>query len=209
MLVREVEARGRTVAEASASALAQLGLPAAKAAVEVVDPGTKGFLGLGGREAVVRARPNLAPTELVETVLRQILAAGGFAASVSAQATEEGITAEVTGEHLGELIGRHGRTLDALQYLVNVICSRSPSGLGPVTVDVGGYRRRREAAVRGQAYRAAEAVRRTGKSVSLEPMAAHDRRVAHLALQDLGDLTTASTGEEPYRRVVVSPRLPG
>jgi spoIIIJ-associated protein len=206
MILRELEARGRSVEEATAFAVARLGLPPGKVAVLVLDHGAKGFLGLGQRDAVVRARPDLTPAELVETVLASVLAAGGFAVSVSAKATAEGVAAEVRGEELGELIGRHGRTLDALQYLLNVICARVPGGPRQVTVDVGGYRERREAAVRQQAWRAAESARLGGRRVALQAMPAHERRLAHLTLQDAADVTTESEGEEPYRRVVVVPR---
>jgi len=206
MILREVEARGRTVDEAAAEAVRLIGLPPEAVSIEVLDAGTKGFLGLGSREALVRARPGLTSAQLVQTVVSKLLEAGGYRVTVEATEGEEGaVKADIRGEDLGELIGRHGRTLDALGYLLNAIFARVPGGPRQVIVDVAGYRGRRDEAIQRMAMRAAETVRRTGTSFSLEAMPAAERRTVHLVLQAAGDVTTHSEGDEPYRRVVVAP----
>ena len=107
----------------------------------------------------------------------------------------------------GRLIGRHGQTLDAIQYLVNIAANRGIEGPWVrFVVDTGDYRRRREAALRALAQRTARQVRRAGKSVALEPMNPLERRVIHMALRDDPAVTTYSEGEEPHRRVVIQPR---
>lgn len=107
----------------------------------------------------------------------------------------------------GRLIGRHGRTLDAIQYLLNLVANRGVEGPWVrFVVDTGEYRRRREAALRALAQRTARQVRREGKSVALEPMNPLERRVIHLALRDDPSVITRSEGEEPHRRVVIQPR---
>ena len=107
------------------------------------------------------------------------------------------------GDDLGQLIGRHGSHLAALQYVVNVIVSRSIDGQHPVTVDIDGYKRRREESLNTLAARSAEQVRESGEPVELEPMPAAERRIVHLALQEDAELTTESVGEGDARRVRV------
>ncbi len=205
-----LEARGRTADEAIENGLAQLGLTREKVDVEVLEQGSKGFLGLGAREAVVRLVPRFSPPETVRLTLEEILTAGGFRTAISVAWDEStGIaSASVAGEDLGLLIGRHGRTLEALQSLLNVACCRPPGGPRQVVLDVGGYRERRAEAITRMALRSAETVRRTGRSVSLEPMPANERRLVHLALQGANDVATRSEGRDPERRVVIERRPP-
>lgn len=200
-----LEARGKTADEAVAVGLARLGLAREQVEVEVIDPGSRGFLGLGAREAAVKLTPKLSPPQAVRLTVEEILAAGGFATRVATEWDEATgiVTVSVAGEDLGLLIGRRGRTLDALQSLLNVACCRPPAGPRQVLLDVGGYRQRRAETVTRMALRGAESVRRTGRSVSLEPMPASERRLVHLALQDCGDLATRSEGRDPERRVII------
>ncbi len=205
MTRRSLEVRARTAGEAVDNGLSQLGLAREQVDVEVVDPGTKGFLGLGAREAVVRLTPNLSPADIVRLTLEEILAAGSFHTTVSVDWNEEtGIAAvSVEGEDLGVLIGRHGRTLDALQSLLNVACCRPPGGVRQVMLDIGGYRQRRAEIITRMALRAAETVRRTGRGVALEPMPASERRLVHLAIQGSKEFVTRSEGRDPDRRVII------
>lgn len=113
---------------------------------------------------------------------------------------------DVTGDELGLLIGRRGNTLAALQYLVNVMVNRKLNSQVVVTVDVERYKRRREESLRRLAQRLADRVRQTGRSVTLEPMPAAERRIVHLALVDHPDVTTGSIGVGESRKVVIHPR---
>jgi spoIIIJ-associated protein len=113
---------------------------------------------------------------------------------------------DIHGEDLGLLIGRRGDTLASLQYMVNLIVSRKIKAQQLVGIDVEGYRRRREESLRGLALRMADRVRRTGRSVTLEPMPANERRIVHLTLADDPDVLTVSMGEGDSRKVAVTPR---
>ena len=208
MRLRARRARGRTVDDAVGEALRELGLAPEQVAVEVLDPGRRGLFGLGAREASVVVTPELPATEIARGIVGDLVAAGGFAVQVQVKAEEDGsVGVELVGDGLGTLIGRRGRTLEALQYLINVACARAPGGPRRVFLDIGGYRARRLAAVRRQAVRAVENVRRSGRSVALEPMLASERRAVHLAVQELPGVVTRSEGEEPYRRVVIAPEV--
>jgi spoIIIJ-associated protein len=116
---------------------------------------------------------------------------------------------DVDGEDLGLLIGRRGTTLSAVQYMVNLMVSRKLGGRVLVTVDVEHYRRRREDSLIGLARRMSDRVRQTGRSVTLEPMPAAERRIIHLALADDSDIATGSVGEGESRKVVIHPRRSG
>lgn len=111
----------------------------------------------------------------------------------------------MAGGDLAILIGRHGRTLEALQLLLSSLVNRQLGFHFPVTVDIEGYRERRRNAVTSQAVRAAARVKKTGREVALSPMNAYERRLVHLALRDDEEVTTVSEGEDPDRRVVVLP----
>lgn len=113
---------------------------------------------------------------------------------------------DVSGEDLGILIGRRGETLDALQYITNLIVNRKTRRRVKIIVDVESYRRRREASLRGLAARMADRVRASRQAVTLEAMPAHERRLVHLSLQDDPDVYTQSVGEGEGRKVVISPR---
>lgn len=146
--------------------------------------------------------------------LRDILACLGLAAEVSVRAPEtpgDGLgrasaVLDIRGEDLGILIGRRGSTLAALQYLLNVMINRQFQSRVVVTVDVEGYKRRREEALKGLAQRLAQKVKQTGRPVTLEPMPAAERRIVHLALVNDPDVVTSSIGNGEDRKVMISPR---
>lgn len=139
--------------------------------------------------------------------LRDILACfGEEGATIDEFEGEEGeLILDVSGGDLAILIGRHGRTLEALQLLLSSLVNRELGFHFPVTVDIEGYRERRRNAVTSQAIRAAARVKKTGREVKLSPMNAYERRLVHLALRDDEEITTVSEGEDPDRRVVVLP----
>jgi len=118
---------------------------------------------------------------------------------------EESLHIEITGSDCGVAIGRHGETLDAIQYLSNIVANRFVDEHLRVVVDVAGYRTRREQRIQHQAQRTAERVLDTGRESRLKPMTAAERRIVHLILRDVEGITTYSEGVEPRRYVVVSP----
>lgn len=141
-------------------------------------------------------------------VLTAVLEKLGMSADIDEYEGDEGeIILDIVGdEELGVLIGRHGKTLDALQVIVGAILGRSEVPRHPLVVDVSGYRYRQRMKLEEIAKRAADRAFRTGRPVMLRPMSAFERRVVHVCLRDDRRVTTASEGEEPERRVVVSPR---
>jgi spoIIIJ-associated protein len=157
----------------------------------------------------VSAGPASARPEAVRAteVLEAIAAGLGVGATVHVTDEGEGLLATLGGEDLGLLIGKHGKTIDAIQYLVNaIVAGDAGEDRVPVTVDAQNYRRRREVALHETAERAALDVVRHGQEVTLEPMTSVERKIVHLYLKDHPEVETGSDGREPYRHVVVRPR---
>ena len=220
----QVEATGETVGEAKWSALRELekqhpGLDKAVVRFQVVSEGERGLLGVGYAPARVIATVSETPaaavaelrdesalaTELRELVER-IVYAIGVPARVDIEEDDETVTVSCTGGDLGMLIGRHGQTIDAIQYLLNAILYRRPEQERKgVVVDAAGYRARRRATLESLAVRSAERAVRTGDPVDLEPMTAVERKIVHLRLKEFDGVETSSEGSEPNRYVVIHP----
>ncbi len=139
-----------------------------------------------------------------ETVLA-ICAGLGLDAGVHVRKAPDGVVATVQGDELGLLIGKHGHTIDAVEYLVNALVARRLDDAGHITVDAQDYRRRREAVLHDAAERAAQTAAATGRPVTMEPMSSAERKVVHLHLKDDDAVVTESAGREPQRCVVVRP----
>ncbi|HHY97384.1 MAG TPA: protein jag [Firmicutes bacterium] len=221
--MKAVEKTGRTVEEATRAALNEMGLSRDEVDVQVLEEGTRGFLGFAARPAKVLVIPRAPRPE--ERVENSISRAKRFLEglldqmhmSISEIKTEQidgAVRFNISGGQLGNLIGRRGQTLDAIQYLVNLVASRTlredgglPEGEDRIrfVVDAQGYRHRREDALRSLALRVADRVKRDGRRIALEPMTPMERRVVHLALQNIEGVSCHSEGEEPRRRIVISP----
>jgi spoIIIJ-associated protein len=185
----------------------------------VFDEGSKGGLfGRGKMLAKVEARlrpsderveadlPEGAETlrEFIQTTVDLM----GVEAHVGASETPEWVRAEISGDDLGLLIGRHGATIDALQYIAAIVVNGDRRERRQVIVDAEGYRDRRAAALSALADRTAQKVSRESVSIALKPMTAAERKVIHLHLKDHPRVETVSEGNEPFRAVVVSPKQP-
>jgi spoIIIJ-associated protein len=222
-----VEATGESVGEAKWSAVRELqrrvpGLDREAIRFQVVSEGERGLLGVGYTPASVVATADVpdapvpnnpgAPGDasqasIVRELLERTIAASGVPATVRIDENDEELIATLVGPDLGVLIGRHGQTIDALQYLANAITHRSHGDeRARVVVDAAGYRARRAATLESVARRAAEQAVATGSRVELEPMTAIERRVVHELLKDDPGVETSSEGAEPTRFVVVLPR---
>ena len=208
----------RTVEEATELALKELDVDRDEAEVEILSRGKSGFLGIGAEPARVRVT-KISPGEggagaaafAVETVGR-ILQAAKVNVSRTLRAANDpevgGPIIDLTGEDSGLLIGRRGQTLQALQFLVNLIV-RNQLGEGVrVALDVERYRQRRENSLRDMATKVAARVVQTNRSVTLEPMTPADRRIVHTTLTDHGGVTTESTGMGENRKVTIMPKSP-
>jgi spoIIIJ-associated protein len=146
------------------------------------------------------------PAERVRAVVARVIEALDLDASVEVTETPDEIRATVDGpDEMGRLIGRHGQTIDALQHLAWRAAFHDLDERKSVVVDAAGYRQRREEALQRQADRAASEALRYGRPVELEPMSAAERKTVHNYLADRSDVETHSEGDEPERRLVVSP----
>jgi len=212
--VESIEISAKSEEEAVDLALAELGLSRSEVEVVVVKKGRGGLFGLGSEEVRVRVTPlGLFSSEDVDVggmakeVLENLLSLAEISASVNLGAKGSGdeavIPLDIEGEDLGILIGRRGETLSSLQYLVNLIVSRRLKSRVGVVVDVEGYRQRRYESLRLLARRLADQVRSTGRSLTLEPMTAGERRIIHLELRDDPYVTTQSIGEGEARKVAI------
>ena len=145
------------------------------------------------------------PTERVRAIVARVVQALGLRGSVDIDETEEEIRATVNGEDLGLLIGKHGATIDALQHLAFRAAFRGHEDRKQVVIDAAGYRERRESALHRMADRASAEALRYDRPVELEPMRAPERKIVHLYLRDRTDIETHSEGDEPDRRLVLTP----
>jgi spoIIIJ-associated protein len=221
----QIEATGETVGEAKWSALRELerlqpGLDKATVKFQVISEGERGLLGVGFAPARVLATVDAdggsePPAEVadeselagtVRELLERIVGAIGVHARLEIEEDEETVTAAFSGRDLGLLIGKHGQTIDAIQYLVNAIVYRGQmEDRKAIVVDAAGYRERRKASLDALALRSAERAASVGQRVELEPMTAVERKVVHVRLKDYPGVTTSSEGTEPNRFVVIEP----
>jgi len=203
--MQSVVKQGKTVEEAIALALAELGVSSEQVETEILEEPSKGFFGiLGGKLAKVKVTVKPDPLQRLVDFLTGVCERMGAQVRVDVKVTDEVIKADLEGQGLGLVIGKHGQTLDSLQYLANVVYNRSTEARQRVVLDAGGYRARREEALLRLATRLAEKAKRTGRRIMLEPMCAHERRIIHTALQHDSQIVTYSEGEEPYRKVVIA-----
>lgn len=204
--LKKTEKTAKSVDEAKALALAELGISEDEAIIEVLDEGTKGFLGLGSKEAKVSVQAIDSNSIVAKSFLSQVFEAMGLEVSLTSTFDNESLTVEMEGDRMGLVIGKHGDTLDALQYLTSLVVNKESEERVRVILDTENYREKRQAALLSLATRLADKVARTGKKHTLEPMNPYERRIIHSSLQGNDDVTTFSVGEEPYRKVVIAPK---
>ena len=248
-----IEVSAKTIEEATSQATAQIESQGrVVTSVKVLEEPSKGFLGFGKKDALVRvyfeaaAVTHTAVTEepvvpvveivtevavdtveTVETEIPVVVEDGitkaeqdfiadtgkefllgmfgkmGLSVQIEKLTTKDKITFQVHGEELGILIGKHGQTLDAIQYLTNLVANKEVRRRCQIVVDVENYRSRREETLVQLAHRLGAKVRRTRQKIALEPMNAFERKIIHLALQNEKNIKTDSEGQEPYRHIVI------
>jgi spoIIIJ-associated protein len=226
--MKSVETEGKTIEEAIAKACEKLNAPQEDLEIEILANGSTGFLGLvGAKKAQIRAtrkeglsspterldeeRSSLAPfpadsaAPLAKKTLQDLLRLLELNVSIDLQEEAEQILLNIRGDGSGLLIGRKGKTLDALEYLVNKIVQKNAPGRKRIVVDTENYRARREESLIQLAQRLGERAKKLGRPVTISPMSAHDRRIIHLALQGDNTLRTRSTGTGLYRRLIIAP----
>jgi spoIIIJ-associated protein len=214
-----VEGEGATVGAAKWAAMKELerghpGLDVEQVEFEVLEerPGDEGFARVSAvadlsawREAERRFDWPPEPAERAREILRRTVAYLGLRASVDVAETEDALNVEVSGPELGLLIGKHGQTIDALQFLCAQAAYRGHERRKRVTLDAGGYRERREAILHRQAEKGMADALRYGRAVELDSMGSQERKVVHDYLKDRPGVETHSEGDDPFRRIVITP----
>jgi len=219
-----IEVSAKTVNEAITEACQKLSVTSDKLDYEVIEEGSKGFLGMGAKPAVIKARvkeeekvveevkavekvkATLAVEEVAKQFLKDVFEAMNLTVviNVTYDVANHNMDIDLSGDEMGVLIGKRGQTLDSLQYLVSLVVNKEAENYIRVKVDTENYRQRRKETLENLAKNIAYKVKRTKRSVSLEPMNPYERRIIHSALQNDRYVTTHSEGDEPFRRVVVT-----
>lgn len=196
---------GKTVAAAAQAGAEMLGKTIEEVDYVVVEEPKSGFLGIGASDAVVKVfvkeTPALKALEFVETVLSDM----GITADISITSEDdEGATIDVNGDGLGVLIGHHGDVLDSLQYLATLVANKDLDDFYRITVDVEGYRAKREQTLRSLARRMAQKVLKYNKGFALEPMNAYERHIIHSEVQEIEGVGTYSIGDGAERKIIIT-----
>lgn len=204
--MREITASGQTIDEAVQSALAQLNIAEDQAEIEVIDEGKKGFLGIfGSALAIVKVREKQNNIHEAEQFLMDITANMGINATIDTSVETDHVTFQINGDKIGLLIGKRGKTLNALQYLTKLVINKNGNHYYTVTVDAEGYRERRKETLEDLALKMKEKALRINGKVALEPMPAYERKIIHSKLQAEEGISTYSDGKEPHRYIVINP----
>ena len=201
-----VEFKGKTKDEALMQASVELGVPSTDLEYEVVSEETKGFLGIGSKPCIIKARRKKTFIDEIREYLESLFKAMDIQTEIQIEfdETENVLSINLEGPEMGILIGKRGQTLDALQYIISLAVNKKSESYIRVKLDTENYRERRKETLENLAKNIAYKVKRTKHPVSLEPMNPFERRVIHSALQNDRYVTTHSEGEEPYRHVVVT-----
>ena len=210
-MLREEIGTGRTVEAAIANGAEKLGVDASRIEYEIIEAPKKGFLGFGEAPAKVKVFFEVGPEQTAVDYINNVMSVMGMhgtRASVSRELNSEGGNViKIDGPDAGILIGRHGETLDAIQYLSNLALNNELEKTGAecakISVDIEGYRARREETLRNLAKRTADKVKRFKRNIALDPMTPYERRIIHSALQNDPHVMTASVGSDENRKVVI------
>lgn len=202
-----IDISAKTVEEAIQKAALELGVSRDEIDYEVVDSGSKGLLGfIGTKDAQIRAWKKETKASLVLDFLEPIFAKLGVNPDYKEEEKDGIFWMSFSGTGMGRMIGRRGETLDALQYLTNLAVNGKREEKIRIVLDVEGYRQSREETLAALAHKMADRAKKSGRSIALEPMSPHERRIIHMALQNEKGIQTLSEGEEPARRVIIAPK---
>lgn len=199
-----IEKKAKTVEEAIELALAEIGAQKSEVEIEVVEEGSKGFLGLGGKDAVVKVTYNPDSEKRAKDFLNKIFEITKEDVTVESEIDGEILKINLSGPDMGIVIGKRGETLDALQHLTSLVVNRGDKSFLKVSLDAENYREKRNVALEELAGKLANKVMRTGRNQTLEPMNAYERRIIHSALQNHETVTTYSIGQGVNRKVVIA-----
>ena len=200
-----VEFKGKTKDEALMQASVELGVPSTDLEYEVVSEETKGFLGIGSKPCIIKARRKKTFIDEIREYLESLFKAMDIQTEIQIEfdETENVLSINLEGPEMGILIGKRGQTLDALQYIISLAVNKKSESYIRVKLDTENYRARRKETLENLAKNIAFNVKRSKRSFALEPMNPYERRIIHATLQNDKYVSTKSEGEEPYRKVIV------
>jgi spoIIIJ-associated protein len=201
-----IEISAKTIDDAITEACQELMITSDKLDYVVVEGGSSGFLGLGSKQATIKAKVKNTITDRAVVFLNDVFQAMNMIVTVDVSYNEEELNMEIdlSGDEMGVLIGKRGQTLDSLQYLVSLVVNKGSNEYIRVKIDTEDYRKRRKETLENLAKNIAFKVKRSRRSVTLEPMNPYERRIIHSILQGDKFVTTYSEGDEPFRRIVVA-----
>lgn len=199
-----IEKSAKTKEEAIIAALEELNATEQEVEIEVIEEGSKGFLGIGNKNAVVKVTLLANPIRRAEEFLNGLFVITNEEVAVDVKKTQDGLDIELSGPDMGIVIGKRGETLDALQHLTSLVVNRGDNDFMKVSLDTENYRAKRNAALESLAHKLAKKVVRTGRNTTLEPMNAYERRIIHATLQNDEKVTTYSVGQGMNRKVVIA-----
>ncbi len=198
-----VEKSGKTIEEALELAIIALDIDKDNIEFEIVEEPSKGFLGIGGREAVIRAWKKKDIIEIADEFINSILDNISIKAEIDYKMEGNKLYIDLYGKDMALLIGRRGQTLDSLQYLISLVINKASNEYVKVILDTENYREKRKQTLENLAIRLARKALKIRKEIVLEPMNPYERRIIHSTLQNYSGVSTRSEGEEPYRKVVI------
>jgi spoIIIJ-associated protein len=203
-MTNSIEISAKTKEEAIEIALEQIGASIDDVEIEVIEEGSKGFLGIGGKDATVKVSYTDSTAKRAQKFLDDVFRLLGEDINVIINEENDKMDIELTGAGMGVVIGKRGETLDALQHLTSLVVNRGDLDFVKVSVDTENYREKRVKALESLAKKLAAKVVKSGRSTSLEPMNAYERRIIHATLQDHEYVTTYSVGQGMRRKVVIA-----
>lgn len=203
--MKSIETIGKTTEEAIQNALKQLNVTEDKVNIEILEEGSKGFLNIiGVKPAKVKVTLKRDYISEATSFLRDVLNTMNIKAEIHVKEENDEIKINLIGPNMGVLIGYRGETLDSLQYLLSLIINKNhEEAYKRVILDTANYRHNRQETLRRLALKMGDKVRKSGRTLKLEPMNPYERRIIHSTLQNNAYVTTHSEGEEPYRKVVI------
>ncbi|WP_445993623.1 RNA-binding cell elongation regulator Jag/EloR [Listeria monocytogenes] len=203
--MRDITAQGSNVEEAIQNALATLETTRDKVEVEVLDEGKKGIFGIGSRLAMVKVIEKEDGIQVAIDYLLDVATKMGAVITIDVEEVGKDVKLQIKGDNLGMLIGKHGQTLNALQYLTQLIANKTTSQYKNIIVNVGDYRERRHETLVILANKMADKALKTKRTVHLEPMPSFERKIIHAILSENEQIETHSEGRDPYRYIVIKP----
>lgn len=198
-----VEKSGKSVEEALRLALIDLEARRDEVEYEVIEEGSKGFLGFGSKDCIIKVAKKNNVMDVAENFLVNIFKEMNIAATLEMSIEEDTLYINMVGSDMAILIGKRGQTLDSLQYLISLVVNKGQEQYIRVVLDTENYRYKRKQTLENLAEKLALKVKKTRKNVVLEPMNPYERRIIHSALQNNASVSTKSEGDEPYRKVVI------